>query len=156
MEAIHCYRFEADIAAPIGLVFDCLNKDEHVLKWNTYIIEHIYDGSEDDIKEGSTYRSRQWVGKKEYEFEAKYSTYRPPHLVVIETETKEGISKTEYRLEETGAHTKFVVDVYLIPSNWFYKLSGKIFKNGLQTLYDEPFVRFVDYVNDLKHEVKSL
>lgn len=78
MKEIQCYSFESEISAHIDLVTECLNKDKHVLKWNTQIIENLYDYSEEDIKEGSTYISRQKKGKKVYEMQVKYTKFNPP------------------------------------------------------------------------------
>src|SRR5690625_592834 len=104
---MHCYHFAAEISAPIDVVFQCLNKDEHVLKWNTQIIRNIYEGSEEDLEAGSTFTTVQKIGGKVYELEGKYVEYVPPYFAVVETETKEGISKTEYRLEELNGETSF-------------------------------------------------
>lgn len=147
MGEIHCYRFEADIDASINDVFECLNKDEHVLKWNTQIIKNIYEGNEDDLKEGSTFITRQKIEKKVYELEGKYVKYEPPYRAILVTQTKEGISKAEYNLDETTEGTRFTVDVYLIPSNWIYKVAAKMFVKVIKPMYDEQFEAFVDYVH---------
>ena len=144
---MHCYHFAAEISAPIHVVFQCLNKDEHVLKWNTQIIRNIYEGSEEDLEAGSTFTTVQKIGGKVYELEGKYVEYDPPYFAVVETETKEGISKTEYRLEELDGETSFTVDVYLIPSSWIYKTTMKMMKWAVKRMYDEQFERFVDYIH---------
>lgn len=146
MEVILSYTYETEIDATIDLVFDCLNKDEHVLKWNNHIIENIYHGTEEDLTEGSIYTTRQKLGKKVYEFDVKYIKYNPPNLVVIESETKEGLNRTEYQLEELAESTKISVKVYIEPANWFFKLALTIFKRTIEPVYDEQFNRFVDYV----------
>ncbi|MDP4553406.1 hypothetical protein Q9251_21355 [Alkalihalobacillus macyae] len=52
MKELMAYRFKEFIDEPIALV--CLHKDEHVLNWNTMIVEHIY-GREDEMGVGSRY-----------------------------------------------------------------------------------------------------
>lgn len=146
MKEIHCYRFEANIYTDSELVFECLNKDKHVLKWNTQIIENIYEGSENDLQEGATFITRQKIDKKVYELEAKYTKYDPPYNVCVETATKEGTSKTEYRLKVVPAGTELTVDVYLIPSNWMYKTFTNMFKQAFKHVYDDQFNNFIEYV----------
>ncbi|MHA6251155.1 SRPBCC family protein [Oceanobacillus sp. CAU 1775] len=148
MKEILCYTYEVELDAEIDLVFDCLNKDKHVLNWNTQIIENIYEGNEDELTEGSTFITKQKLEKKVYEFSAKYSKYNPPNHAIVETVTKEGISRTEYYLEEIYGETRFTVKVYLIPSNWIYKLLTNIFKGSFKYVYDDQFDSFVDYVHD--------
>lgn len=152
MKEIHCYHFDTEIIAGIDVVFECLNKDEHVLKWNSQIVENRYDGNEDDLTVGSTYTTVQKVGKKIYELEAKCTKYDPPYNAAVETETKEGVSKTEYKLIETEEGTKFIVDVYFVPSNWIYHISMKMLKWSFKYLYDEQFEAFVNYIYELEAE----
>ncbi|NRG47688.1 SRPBCC domain-containing protein, partial [Bacillus sp. CRN 9] len=149
---IHCYKFESEINSDINLVFECLNKDKHVLKWNTQIIENLYDGHEDDLKEGSTFITRQKIGKKIYELQGSYTKYNPPYHGKVETKTKEGVSKTEYILEEIPDGTKFIVKVSLVPSNWFYKVATNILKWSFKYIYDEQFKNFIEYVYQLEYE----
>lgn len=155
MKEIHCYHFESEIFANIDLVSECLNKDKHVLKWNSQIIENIYDGNENDLHEGSTFITRQKIGKKVYELEGKYVKYDPPNFASLETQTKEGISKTEYILEEIPEGTKFIVNVSLIPSNWIYKTATNIFKGSVKYVYDEQFERFVEYVHEQIYQIEN-
>ncbi|MGM0943140.1 MAG: SRPBCC family protein [Bacillota bacterium] len=152
MKEIHCYRFESEIDSTIDLVSECLNKDEHVLKWNTQIIENMYDGSEDDLVEGATFITKQKLGKKVYEFHAKCTRHDPPNYATVETKTKEGISKTEYILKETPEGTNFIVNVSLIPSNWIYKLATHMFKWSFKHVYDEQFDNFIEYVYQIEYE----
>ncbi|MDQ0273564.1 SRPBCC family protein [Cytobacillus purgationiresistens] len=152
MKEIHCYSFELEIDSNIDLVFECLNKDEHVLKWNSQIIENIYDGSENDLEEGSTFITRQKIGKKVYELQGLYTKYNPPYQAKVETETKEGVSKTEYILEETSEGTKFIVNVYLVPSSWIYKVMTNMFKWSFKHVYDEQFNNFKEYVYQIEYE----
>ena len=154
MDEILCYTYATEIDADINFVFECLNLDKHVLQWNTQIIENIYDGDESDLTEGSTFITKQKVGKKTYEFVGKYTKYEPPKHAIVETTTKEGLSKTEYRLEKTSIGTKFTVNVYLIPSNWFYKILMKLFKETVTPMYDEQFNMFVDYVHEQIYETE--
>lgn len=155
LDEILCYTYETELDADINLVFECLNLDKHVLQWNTQIIENIYDGDESDLTEGSTFITRQKVGKKTYEFIGKYAKYNSPKHAIVETTTKEGLSKTEYTLEKTSEGTKFTVNVYLIPSNWFYKTLMKIFKGSVKPMYDEQFDLFVDYVYEQVYKLES-
>lgn len=152
MKEILCYQFEAKINANLELVFECLNRDKHVLKWNSQIIENIYDGNENDIQEGSTYITRQKVGKKVYELEGRYIKYDPPYYAIVETTTKEGISKTEYKLKETPDGTQFIVNVSLIPSNWGYKVLTNMVKWSLKHVYNEQFNDFINYVYKIENQ----
>ncbi|MFD2046569.1 hypothetical protein ACFSTA_20120 [Ornithinibacillus salinisoli] len=70
----------------------------------------------------------------------------------LETETKEGISKTEYTLTEHDEGTVFTVEVSLIPSNWYYKLMNNMFKWSFKYVYDDQFNNFIEYVYN--HEYK--
>ncbi len=152
VKEIHCYRFESEIYTNMELVSECLNKDEHVLKWNTQIIENIYDGSEEELREGATFITRQKIGKKVYELQGKYTKYEPPNYATVETETKEGLSKTEYILEETPEGTNFIVNVSLVPSNWLYKLVTQMFKWSFKHVFDEQFENFIEYIYQVEYE----
>ncbi|MEK4921084.1 SRPBCC family protein [Cytobacillus sp. FSL R5-0569] len=152
MKEIQCYRFESEIEADIDLVFECLNKDQHVLKWNTQIIENHYDGAESDLKEGSMFTTRQKIGKKVYELQAVYSKYDPPFYAVVETKTKEGISRTEYILEILPEGTKFIANFTLIPSNWIYKLVTNMMKWSFKYVYDEQFNQYIEYIYQVEYE----
>lgn len=151
MREILCYTFENEIEADINLVFECLNQDKHVLKWNTQIIENKYEGRESDLKEGSTFITRQKIEKKIYEINGIYSKYNPPYHAIVETETKEGKSKTEYILEEYSEGTLFSVRVTLVPSNWFYRLGTQLMKWSFKFLYDDQFKNFIEYVYQFEY-----
>ncbi|GIO27483.1 SRPBCC family protein [Ornithinibacillus bavariensis] len=152
MEEIRCYSFESELDANIDLVFECLSKDKHVLKWNSQIIENIFDGNENDLGEGSTFITRQKIGKKVYELEGIYTKYETPYYVNVETKTKEGLSKTEYILRETPEGTHFTVNVYLVPSNWTYKIITKMLKWSFKFIYDDQFNSFIEYVYQMEYE----
>ncbi|MGD6845731.1 SRPBCC family protein [Bacillus infantis] len=152
MSEIECYTFENEIEADIHLVFECLNRDKHVLKWNTQLIENIYEGSESDMKEGSAFITRQKIDKKVYELKGIYSKYNPPYHAIVETETKEGKSKTEYTLKEYSEGTLFTVRVTLVPSNWFYKTAAKLLKWSFKFIYDDQFKRFIEYVYQVEYD----
>ncbi|UOQ86955.1 SRPBCC domain-containing protein [Gracilibacillus salinarum] len=148
MKEIKCYYFQAVILADIQLVSDCLNQDEHVLQWNDQIIENIFDGKEEDLAEGSTYITRQKLGKKIYTLPATYTTFNPPHHVAVSSKTKEGLSKTEYTLTEYDGGTVFTVEVTLIPANSYYKFITNLMKWSFKYVYDDQFQKFIDYVSE--------
>lgn len=72
--------------------------------------------------------------------------------MILETETKEGISKTEYILEETSEGTNFTVNVSLIPSKFIYKLATNMLKWSFKYVYDEQFEKLIEYVYQLEYE----
>ncbi|MEW9111216.1 MAG: SRPBCC family protein [Cytobacillus gottheilii] len=152
MREIECYTFENEIEADIQLVFECLNDDEHVLKWNSLIIENISEVPKNEIKVGSTYISRQKFEKKVLEAKATYTKYNPPYKVAVETDTKEGISRTEYTLKEFAEGTILQVRVTLLPSNWYYKIITNLMKWSFKFIYDDQFKSFIDYVYDVQYE----
>ncbi|MGD6942880.1 SRPBCC family protein [Cytobacillus gottheilii] len=152
MREIECYTFENEIEADIHLVFECLNEDEHVVQWSSHIIENISEDPKGEIKIGSTYISRQKFEKKVFEAKATYTKYNPPYNVAVETDTKEGISRTEYTLEEFAEGTILHVKVTLLPSNWYYKTITKLMKWSFKFIYDDQFKSFIDYVYDVQYE----
>ncbi|KGA98492.1 hypothetical protein AJ85_07570 [Alkalihalobacillus alcalophilus ATCC 27647 = CGMCC 1.3604] len=152
MKEILCYEFEKDIDAPIEVVFECLNEDRHVLEWNSQILEHIYDGEESELKEGSTYKTKQQIGKKIIILEAQYNIFQPPYLAEVKSKSKEGISRTKYTLSKNEYGTHFQVEVFLIPKNWFVSMMTKMFKWSFKFIYDEQFNQFVDYIYDYQYD----
>ncbi|KYG29603.1 SRPBCC family protein [Alkalihalobacillus trypoxylicola] len=145
MKEIICFTFERHINAPIDTVFSCLNEDEHVLEWNDYIVEHIYEGDESELKEGSTFITKQKIGKKVIELEAEYSAFNPPYYAEVKTSTKEGMSTTKYSLSEESDGTLFKVEAILIPKNAYYSIITKLFKWSFKVLYNEQYEKFIDY-----------
>lgn len=147
VKEIIVYEFERTIEVSIDIVFNCLNKDEHVLKWNTMILEHIYEGSEEDMKVGAKYITKQQVDKKIFTIEAEIVEYDPPFKVAVASKTKEGYSTTYYQLTELDSgETHLAVKVSLIPSNFFYKLAVKLTKGLSKFVYDEQFENFIAYL----------
>jgi hypothetical protein len=153
MKELGVYRFEEIIEVPIKDLFDYLNKDEHVLKWNSMIVENIYEGSEDDIGEGSIVTTVQKIDKKVYSFEAELIEYKPPYRATIKTKTKEGTSITRYRLTPVGNPTKLEVEASLIPSNWFYKILVKLTGWASKYVFDEQYKNFVTYVYEQENSI---
>ncbi|WP_282155853.1 SRPBCC family protein [Cytobacillus gottheilii] len=152
MREIECYTFENEIEADIQLVFECLNDDEHVVKWNSQIIENISVDPKSEIKVGSTFITRQKIDKKVIEVKATYSEYNPPYVVAVEADTKEGISRTVYTLKEFPEGTILQVRVTLLPSNWYYNTITKLMKWSFKFIYDDQFKSFIDYVYDVQYE----
>lgn len=147
MKEMICFTFEAMIDVPVDFVFACLNEDKHVLQWNDFIVENVYDGDEQDLKEGSIFITKQKVGKKIIELEGEYSKYNPPHAAEVKTSTKEGIGFTRYQLIEEDNQTYFKVEVAMIPRNMYYSILTKIFKWSFKLMYTEQFEKFVEYTS---------
>ncbi|MBM0066838.1 SRPBCC family protein [Alkalicoccobacillus gibsonii] len=145
MKEMICFTFEAMIDVPVDVVFACLNEDKHVLQWNDFIVENVYDGDEQDLKEGSIFITKQKVGKKIIELEGEYSKYNPPHAAEVKTNTKEGIGFTRYQLIDKGGQTHFKVEVAMIPRNMYYSILTKTFKWSFKLMYTEQFEKFVEY-----------
>ncbi|MGN7312745.1 SRPBCC family protein [Alkalicoccobacillus gibsonii] len=145
MKEMICFTFEAMIDVPVDFVFACLNEDKHVLQWNDFIVENVYDGDEQDLKEGSIFITKQKVGKKIIELEGEYSKYNPPHAAEVKTSTKEGIGFTRYQLIEEDNQTYFKVEVAMIPRNMYYSILTKTFKWSFKLMYTEQFEKFVEY-----------
>ena len=100
MRELKAFQFNRFIDAPIEFVYECLHKDKHVLKWNTMIVEHIYDGTEDEITAGSHFISKQKLGNKIYTFDTEVLIHEPPYKIAMKTTTKEGTSFTSNKLSQ--------------------------------------------------------
>ena len=98
------------------------------------------------------FTTRQKIGKKVYELQAVYSKYDPHFYAVVETKTKEGISRTEYILEILPEGTKFIANVTLIPSNWIYKLVTNMMKWSFKYVYDDQFNQYIEYIYQVEYE----
>lgn len=157
MKELMAYRFKEFIDAPITLVYECLHKDEHVLNWNTMIVEHIYEGREDEMGVGSRFKSKQKIGKKEYTFETEVLVHEPPHRITMKTTTKEGTNFTRYELIERDGGTQLLVEASLVPKNVAYFLAGKLTLWMSKFVFDEQYLAFIQYVYEQQsHEHKSL
>ncbi|MCA0989689.1 SRPBCC family protein [Pseudalkalibacillus hwajinpoensis] len=146
MKELIAYRFTEFIDAPIALVYECLHKDEHVLIWNTMIVEHIYEGREDEMGAGSRFKSKQRIGKKAYTFETEVLVHEPPHRIAMKTTTKEGINFTRYELIERDGGTQLSIEASLIPKNVVYFLAGKLTFWMSKFVFDEQYLAFIEYV----------
>ncbi len=100
-------------------VFTYLHYDRHLFQWNNQVIENIYETTEDEVKEGSTYRSKMRVEKKEIEITVTIKKMDVPNHFIAHAQTKEGVNITQYILEERDGGTHFQVIVSLIPRNLF-------------------------------------
>ncbi|WYP27224.1 SRPBCC family protein [Alkalihalobacillus sp. FSL W8-0930] len=145
MKEMICFTFDDTIDVPVDFVFTCLNEDKHVLEWNDFIVENVYDGDERDLKEGAIFITKQKVGKKIIELEGEYTKFQPPYAAEVKTSTKEGVGFTRYQLIEDGNQTHFKVEVALIPSNMYYSILTKTFKWSYKLMYTEQFEKFVEY-----------
>ena len=154
MNEIICFAFLKHIDVPINHVFSYLNEDKHVLEWNDYVVENVYEGKESDIKVGSTFITKQKVGKKIIELEAEYGIFNPPFNAEVKTSTKEGISTTRYTLVKENGGTLFRVEAFLIPKNYYYSIVTKMFKWTFKLMYDEQYEKFIEYT--LKNYKKSI
>ncbi|PFG12433.1 SRPBCC family protein [Bacillus sp. es.036] len=153
MKELIAYRFTEFIDAPIDLVYECLHKDEHVLNWNTMIVEHIYEGREDEMGAGSRFKSKQRIGKKEYTFETEVLVHEPPHRIAMKTTTKEGINFTRYELIEGDGGTQLSIEASLIPKNVVYFLAGKLTLWMSKFVFDEQYLAFIQYVYDRQSNI---
>ncbi|TSB46009.1 SRPBCC domain-containing protein [Alkalicoccobacillus porphyridii] len=152
MNEIKIFTFDEVIDAPIELVFMCLNKDEHVLQWNEFVLKNIYPtDSEDDLRQGSTYQAVQKIGKKELTLDVEIIEFNPPHQVTLKIETKEGLSYTRYQLSEDTNRTRLQVEASLIPSSVKYKLMSKLTSWAVQFVNKVQYKAFVEYVHEHNH-----
>ncbi|QPC48100.1 SRPBCC family protein [Mangrovibacillus cuniculi] len=140
------YSFHEYIDAPLESVYEYMNKDEHVYQWNSMIEEHIYEGNEEEIKAGSTYKSRMKLDKKEFVIETKIIKHEPPYHAEIHGYSKEGVSITRYWFERDGHGTTLTVEASLLPKNFLYKWASKLFKPFSKLVFDEQYKAFVQYV----------
>ncbi|WP_270180277.1 SRPBCC domain-containing protein [Alkalihalobacillus sp. CinArs1] len=148
MKELRAYQYNHFISAPIDLVYECLHKDKHVLKWNTMIVEHIYEGSEDEITAGSTFISKQKLGKKIYTLDAEVLVHEPPYKIAMKTVTNEGTSFTRYQLVESDNGTELSVEASLIPKNVYYSIVGRLTLWLSKFVFLEQYEAFIQYVYD--------
>ncbi|GAF20333.1 hypothetical protein JCM19046_5058 [Bacillus sp. JCM 19046] len=146
-EKIVCYTYETffeEVAAEE--VFTYLHYDRHLFQWNNQVIENIYETTEDELKEGSTYRSKMRIEKKEMEVDITIKKMDVPNHFIAHAQTKEGVNITQYKLEERDGGTHFQVIVSLIPRNLFYWLLAQTTKWAVKFVYNDVFDAFKKYV----------
>lgn len=143
-------QFELYIDAPIDYVFKCLDDDAIIVQWNSFLVENVYESSNDVLypKTGMKFKSVQLIGKKQYTIDSEITVYEPPNHVALKATTKEGISFTDYYLERTGNQTKLVVELSTIPSNWFHRFLIKLFGWTVKGMYEEEYEKLKKYAED--------
>lgn len=150
LERLNVANIELYIDAPIDYVFKCLDDDAIIVKWNSFLIENIYETPDDYLypKPGMKFQSVQRFGKKQYTFDAEMTAYNSPYHVGLKVSTKEGISFTDYYLERAGSHTKLIVELSTIPSNWWQRTLTKLFGWAAKGMYQEEYEKLKEYVEE--------
>ncbi|WP_112323940.1 SRPBCC family protein [Oceanibium sediminis] len=74
---------EAEVAAPIDLVWVCWTTPEHILQWNAASDDWHTTEAQVDLRVGGTFRSRMEAkdGSMGFDFEGTYTTVRPLTLL---------------------------------------------------------------------------
>lgn len=141
MKEITVYRYEEIIFAPIEAVFEYVNNDEKIIRWNSMLVENIYENPDDYrlMKPGTTFTSVQRFDKKTIKAASKLVEIDPPYKVVVHAESKEGTSIARYQLSPMNGGTKLVVEASIIPKNGFYWLMTKLLGWTTKFIYQEQF-----------------
>lgn len=147
MQEFLVLRYETTIDAPLQLVVDCIHKDEHITKWNSLVVENVYDNENEEVRLGSKYISRQKLSKNKIdEFQCEITEFEENRLVTVATTTKEGVSKTRYTFNEVEDGTELTVECYLQPSNWYHKMKTKLTKPLIKFVYIDQFEECEAYI----------
>jgi uncharacterized protein YndB with AHSA1/START domain len=144
------YRFERVVNAPIDVVFEYVDNDEKVKLWNTMIVENIYESEEDARmgKPGTKFKSVQKFDNKTFTVDCVMTEYDPPYKIVLHSESKEGIGLSRYFLSREYNSTRLVVEASLIPRNFLYKFTAKIFGKAAGFVFNEQFENLVRLIEE--------
>lgn len=144
------FRFDEYVDAPIDVVFELVNDDEKIKLWNTLLVENIYENDEDkyDYKPGMKFKTVQRVEKKTVTVDSEMIEYDPPYKIIMHSTSKEGLSISKYFLTREGTGTRIVVESSVIPSNFFYKLTIKLFGWAVKAMYIEQYKNLVNYIEN--------
>lgn len=149
MKEMLMYRYENFIEAPIELVFECFNKDEHVSEWNSLFVENKYENGYEEFRVGAKSISIQKIDKKIIETETELVEYQAPFVSSIRGVSKEGVSTCRYAFEETEFGTQVTVEVRMIPKNLFYKIMMSMTRWMTKMVYEEEFENCEMYIYSL-------
>lgn len=140
------FRLEEFIAAPIDVVFDYLDDDEKIRRWNDFFVENIYENGKQENVPGTRFTSVQRIEKKTIRTEIVLTEYDPPNKIIMEGYSKEGKAFTRYFLYREYDGTKLVMESSIIPSNLYYRIITKLFGGLGKFLYKEQVQRLKEYL----------
>ncbi|WP_042220642.1 SRPBCC family protein [Oceanobacillus manasiensis] len=144
------FTIEDVIEAPIELVFDCINDDEKIKQWNELLIENIYPSREakEAALPGTKFQTVQLVGKKVFTIDSELIEFAAPHLIVMNSYSKEGTSITRYKLNQENKSTRLTLESSMIPSNLYYLILTKMTGWLAKFAFQEQFEKLKDYVEE--------
>jgi uncharacterized protein YndB with AHSA1/START domain len=150
MKEMLVYRFEEFINAPIDIVFAYVDEDEKIKRWNTMMVENIYDLEEGthSNKPGTRFKSVQKIEKKTITVDCMIMEYQAPTKIVMHSTTKEGVSISKYFLLREYHGTRLIVEASLIPSNTFYKITTKLLGWTSKLIFEEQYQNLKAYVEN--------
>lgn len=150
MKELLIAQYDFLVDAPTEYVFKCVNDDEMILQWNDHLVENVYECPEDQLnpKAGSRFKSVQLIEKKKFTVDAVLTVYEPPYRVDVSAETKEGTSTTSYQLSREGGYTRLMIEVTMIPSNWFYRMNARLFGWAARMMYLEQFEKLEKFCEE--------
>jgi len=147
MQGFLVFRYERIINAPLQLVVDCVHEDEHIMQWNSFVVESIYDNENEIIGLGTKYISRQQLGENRIEdVQCEVVEFDKNRLIAVSATTREGVSTTRYSFNEVKEGTEIIVEVYIKPSNWYYKLLSILTKKLTKFVYVDEFKKCEEYI----------
>ncbi|MCS0788391.1 SRPBCC domain-containing protein [Cytobacillus pseudoceanisediminis] len=150
MKEMLVYRYEDVIHAPIDLVFKYVDDDEKIKLWNTMLIENIYDNEENKPVPvpGTKFVTVQKLDKKIIKIDSELIEYKAPHIVVMHSHSKEGLSISKYLLSREHNGTRLIVEASLVPSNFFYKLTTRLLGWTAKFVFEEQYQNLKRYVEN--------
>jgi uncharacterized protein YndB with AHSA1/START domain len=144
MEEKLLFRLEEFIDAPIDVVFDYLDDDDKIRRWNDFFVENIYENGKQESIPGTKFTSVQRIEKKTIRTEIVLTEYDPPNKIIMEGYSKEGKAFTRYFLYKEYDGTRVVMESSIIPSNLYYRIITKLFGGLGKFLYKEQVQQLKD------------
>ncbi|WP_019241815.1 MULTISPECIES: SRPBCC family protein [Bacillus] len=132
MEEVLVYKIKESIEAPIEKVFSFLSDDDKIKVWSQIFVENIYESEQDKLecKPGTKYKTVSKFNKKIITTEAVLLEYDFPYSTAVQGNTDQGVMTTRYLLEayekDNQIVTRLMLETYIVPKNWYYKLMVKL------------------------------
>lgn len=146
MEEKLLFRLEEIIYAPIEVVFDFVDDDDKIKRWNDYFIENIYENETKKNIPGTKFISVQQYGKKTISVEVELLEYEAPNKIIMVSNSKEGTSYTRYFLSREYDGTKLIMESSIIPKNTYYRILTKLFGGLGKYVYEEQIHALKNYI----------
>jgi uncharacterized protein YndB with AHSA1/START domain len=146
MEEKLLFRLDEFIAAPIDVVFDYLDDDEKIQRWNEYFVENIYENGKQENLPGTKFVSVQRFEKKTIRTDIVLTEYDPPNKIIMEGYSKEGTAFTRYFLYKEEDGTRIVMESSIIPKNLYYRIITKLFGGLGKFIYKDQINNLREYL----------